>query len=48
MNPPSSAGNASGNVTCSAVRQAGAPRMAEASSKSLGIASSALAAKVNT
>jgi hypothetical protein len=47
MNPASSAGRTSGTVTCSAVRQAGAPRMADASSSSLGIASSAFAAKVN-
>src|SRR5207248_8530966 len=48
MNPPSSAGSTSGNVTWNAVRHAGAPRMAEACSISLGIASSALAANVNT
>ena len=47
-NPPSNAGNTSGNVTCNAVRHAGAPRIADASSSSLGIASSALAANVNT
>ncbi len=35
-NPASSAGRTSGNVTSSAVRHAGAPRIAEASSSSLG------------
>src|SRR5436309_2869561 len=48
MNPPSKAGSTSGKVTCSAVRHAGAPRIADASSSSLGIASRALAAKVKT
>ena len=48
MKPASSAGTASGSVTSSAVRHAGAPRIAEASSRSLGITSRLLATNVNT
>ena len=47
-NPASSAGTTSGSVMSSAVRQVGAPRMAEASSSSPGIASRLLATNVNT
>ena len=47
-NPASSAGTTSGRVISSAVRHAGAPRMAEASSSSLGMTSRLLATKVNT
>ena len=47
-NPATSAGATSGNVISSAVRQVGAPRMAEASSSSPGIASRLLATNVNT
>ncbi len=46
--PASSAGTASGSVMCIAVRHAGAPRMAEASSSSLGMTSRLLATKVKT
>ena len=48
MNPASNAGAASGSVMSSAVRHGGAPRIAEASSRSLGMSSRLLATKVNT
>ena len=47
-NPASSAGITRGSVTWSAVRHGRAPRIAEASSRSLGITSRLLATKVKT
>ena len=46
--PASNAGMTSGSVTSSAVRHAGAPRIADASSSSLGMTSRLFATKVNT
>src|SRR5512146_1968972 len=46
--PASSAGSTSGIVTSTAVRQAGAPRIAEASSSSLGMRSRLVATNVKT
>src|SRR6266568_2353237 len=46
--PASNAGAASGNVISSAVRQGGAPRIDDASSRSLGIRSRLFATNVNT
>ena len=46
--PARSAGITSGSVTLSAERHGGAPRMAEASSSSLGMRSRLLATKVKT
>ena len=46
--PARSAGTTRGSVTCAAVRHAGAPRIEEASSSSLGITSRLLAMNVNT
>ncbi len=47
-NPASSAGSTSGSVTLRAVRHVGAPRMADASSSSLGMRSRLLATNVKT
>jgi hypothetical protein len=46
--PPRIAGTTSGTVTWTAVRHGLAPRIADACSSSLGIASSAFATKVKT